>query len=272
MACHSPATHKPQRVLSPWLHGLFFFPAQWFIKWTKLVLILIFCTTPLITFLFPKPLPTHKYLSLMSQKIIYLFTYLSYHKVSKLQTLQIILLCFALSTDFLNAGKIILWTQFTLLLHRNDLLNIIKFLWLALTVIFQVPPRGPCIIITGVGKKKKETWRSCGALIYHQSSGTVMFQQFSYMENFVQNSTNNQGNLLHLERNPTVSTLHFPDVCEMGPFTDRRGGMGFAPSLAQAGGAMYVAPCLPPPFQPILYGLNLLLKPVCTSALGDFIS
>lgn len=45
-------------------------------------------------------------LSLMSQKIIYLSTYLSYYNVPKLQTLQIILLCFALSTDSLNARKI----------------------------------------------------------------------------------------------------------------------------------------------------------------------
>lgn len=51
-------------------------------------------------------------------------------------------------------GKICLWTQFTLLLHSNDLLNIIKFLWLPLTVIFQVPPLGPCIKINGEGKKK----------------------------------------------------------------------------------------------------------------------
>lgn len=67
-------------------------------------------------------------------------------------------------------GKLFLWTQFTLLLHRNDLLNIIKFLWLPLTVIFQVPPLGPGIKINGVGKKIK-TPRSFCALIYQQSSG-----------------------------------------------------------------------------------------------------
>lgn len=89
----------------------------------------------------------------MSRKIIYLFTYLSYYKASKLQTLQIILLCFALSTDFLNARKIMSMDPIYLLLHSNDLLNIIKCLWLPLTVIFQVPPLGPGIKINRLGKK-----------------------------------------------------------------------------------------------------------------------
>lgn len=68
------------------------------------MLIPVSCSSPLITFPFPKPLPTHKYLFDVSEDN--LFTYLSYYNVQKLQTLQIILLCFALSTDSLNARKI----------------------------------------------------------------------------------------------------------------------------------------------------------------------
>lgn len=40
-----------------------------------------------------------------------------------------------------------------LLVHSNDLLNIIKFLWLPLTVMFQVSPVGPGIKIKVVGEK-----------------------------------------------------------------------------------------------------------------------
>lgn len=90
-----------------------------------------------------------------------------------------------------------------LLVHSNDLLNIIKFLWLPLTVMFQVSPVGPGIKIKVVGKKIKHERNSVHSFTIRAQ---VICQQFSYMGN-LKTKPNNHHHLLHLDRNVQIYKL-----------------------------------------------------------------
>lgn len=100
-------------------------------------------------------------------------------------------------------GKLCLWTQFNLLLHSNDLLNTIKFLWLSLTVISQVPPVGPGIKINGVKKKIKY-----GHYSVHQF--TTRAQVVSCLNTLLKGEIQkaNTQYLLHMDRKCRHANLH----------------------------------------------------------------